>query len=227
VKIWDVTNGRLIKDLQGAPRNIDAVAFSPDGTFVAASIGDTYMVWNVSDGKIVKMPDETLSGTSPELQNRMRSIAFNPDGTSLVAGQNGVLTLLSDSKFVKQMTFPVAYSRVENVVFSPDGSLLAASMNDYPDLPPAITLWDIVSGAELPSFRLDQGYVLGLAFSPDGKSLAAGIQKDIYVWNIDLESVLRQGCSRIYGYLKHSSFVNAEDRGICDNILSSIAEKQS
>jgi WD40 repeat protein len=185
------------------------------------------MVWNVSDGKIVKKPDETLSATSSELQNRIGGIVFNPDGTSLVAGKNGVLTLWDLSDFMAQMTFPVAYSRVENVVFSPNGSLLAASMNDYPDLPPAITLWDVVSGAELPSFRLDRGYVLGLAFSPDGKSLAAGIQKDIYVWDIELESVLRQGCSRIYGYLKHSSSVNAEDRGICDNILSSIAEKQS
>ena len=69
---------------------------------------------------------------------------------------------------------------VDALAWSPDGRLLAAGDKraDKRDPMPAqtIRLWDTATGKELAKFGGFQANVWALAFSPDGKTLAAGLQ---------------------------------------------------
>ena len=59
-------------------------------------------------------------------------------------------------------------------------------------------LWDAKSGKELLTLRGHSGYVSGVAFSPDGKRLAATSQDGaVQVYALDLRELLNLARSRV------------------------------
>ena len=74
-----------------------------------------------------------------------------------------------------------------SVDFSPDGTILASTGG----IEHAVRLWDVESGSLLRSLpHNDQ--LMAVAFSPDGKLLAAGCNDNqVYLWGISTEPL---GC---------------------------------
>ncbi|HTK06577.1 MAG TPA: WD40 repeat domain-containing protein [Ktedonobacteraceae bacterium] len=70
-----------------------------------------------------------------------------------------------------------------DMAFSPDGSLLAVAMYDG-----GIQLWYVANGqhGHLLNLEIDYGASKSIAFSPDGKYLAAGTYEDnkVWLWNV-------------------------------------------
>lgn len=147
---------------------ITALAFSPDGTTVAASGYHELTFWNVADGSL----KSRLAG----LPERTYDIAYSADGAWLATasgdpGQYGAAKLWKanpdgSAEFVRDLvesndaTFAVA--------FSPDNSLVAAAGADR-----AIRLFQVESGEAVATIEDHADWIFDLAFSPDGKRLAS------------------------------------------------------
>ena len=194
VYLWSTSTDSIVTTLTGpSPKNADfatitGVAFSPDGSLLAASDenNDVY-VWDVATG-VLKYDLITASILS--------SVAFSPNGEFLAAGGTtaGRQTFLWDvatGERIANLIDP-GTSGVGDIAFSPDSTMLAAA-----DLGHAgrIYLWntsthDLV--ATLPSTKEDGG-ALGLAWSPDGTLLASGDNYSYtYLWNVAAQRTVGQ-----------------------------------
>jgi WD40 repeat protein len=103
VKVWDVSNGKLIRSLEGhaklTPQGhvtaLYAVTISPDGKHIAS--GDRHgevRVWETESGKpVMTFQVPTLYTYDPRQRKRsiggIRTLAFSPDGNLLAAGGIG------------------------------------------------------------------------------------------------------------------------------------------
>lgn len=100
-------------------RQITSLAFSPDGTLLAAASADRSVgLWRISDGSLV----QTLWGKSG-----YSSVAFSPDGQMLAAasfGEDVELWQVSGGRLLRTLRGPY---RISAVAFSPDGKSLVSS----------------------------------------------------------------------------------------------------
>jgi beta propeller repeat protein len=89
VILWDAHTGEQ-RSLRGAIRySADSVAFSPDGTVLAAGSYGAVGLWDVSTGERL----QTLEGHT----NRVNSVAFSPNGVTLAsASEEDVFVILWD-----------------------------------------------------------------------------------------------------------------------------------
>ena len=181
VKIWDTSDGHLIRTLNVAYTQVRAVAFSPDGQYIASGQDwlpgwddATLKLWRVSDGQLI------TSYNFGAFYN-IASLAFSPDGTKIAAG--------CDDFNVR--TFDVAGGAllhtmsghnwfVFSVAFSPDGTKIASGSGDN-----TAKIWDANSGALLHTLTGHTFFVASVSFSPDSSNLATGSwDHTIRIWNV-------------------------------------------
>jgi WD40 repeat protein len=176
LRMWDAITGAELATLtrpgQGPVR---AVAWSPDGTRIAAGCGEeTVRIWDAADGSELL----TLAGG----KGTAWALAWSPDGSRIVAGSNAWGTAVSGAAgLVGTLTIwdPVTGSEVASfgrpgqgpvraVAWSPDGTRIAGSGEE------TVQVWDAADGAELLTLTGHTGPVWAVAHSPDGTRIATG-----------------------------------------------------
>lgn len=158
----------------GTTQPLYALAFSPDGTLLAAGGGDGASLWDISQPAAPQRVS-TLSGGSDVVQDLM----FSADGRRLVAGTSASGVLRWD---VDDSARPVARPALEqpgdSVTFaaiSPDGRWLATGGGQS-----ALRVWDLAAWDTMPERVFEivpdgtTDRILDLDWSPDGTTLAAG-----------------------------------------------------
>jgi WD40 repeat protein len=143
----------------------NAVAFSPDGRFVAESSDNNVRLWDSTTGEMVRMLDPTPPITTPA-----PAIAFSPDGTVVARNDfGGTVSVLGTSDSTLIARYPGA-TRLPSLAYSPDGQWLAAPG------PSNVLLWHVSDGSLGPSGFVGHGgkQPTAVAFSPDGLTLAVG-----------------------------------------------------
>jgi WD40 repeat protein len=117
-------NGELPDDtsLPEAANNIgspvQAMAFNPEGTVLAAADGNSVRLWDPGTGRPVGRP-LPVSGDGDGVQ----AVAFSPDGKFLAAAAGGDVQLWNAATDKSVGSIPA--SETSSVAFSPAGSLLA------------------------------------------------------------------------------------------------------
>ncbi len=114
--------------------------------------------------------------------DRVRSVAFSPDGALLAsAGQDGTIRLW-DAATHQAVGEPLTghAGPVNQVAFSPDGALLASASEDR-----TVRLWSVGTGQTVGLLTGHTDTVWSVAFSPDGALLAsAGADGTIRRWRV-------------------------------------------
>jgi WD40 repeat protein/tRNA A-37 threonylcarbamoyl transferase component Bud32 len=167
---------------------VNNLAFSPDGSRVASSSWRQIKVWDSATGKEFFTVPESAGG----------GVAFSPSGNRLATSGFQSVTVWDAHSGKKQISFHAHEFLVKDVAFSPDGEKLATCSGTLPGAGRReggeVKVWDANSGKELFHFADLPHWANGLAFSPDGKYLAAAVGSlfvvapsqpgDVRVWNV-------------------------------------------
>lgn len=176
LSIWRLSDGALLKTIpHPTPGTVAALAWSPDGTRLAAAQSGTgapnaVLVWDTNTGALVY----TLNGHT----DRPLSVAFSPDSSRLVSGswdKTVRLWSMTDGSLLQTMTGPTA--RVTSVAITPDNHTIVSACPDG-----VTRLWDATTGGLL--YYLNSS-ALCIAVSPDGKTFAGGTDFGlVFLWTL-------------------------------------------
>src|SRR5690606_11500858 len=125
---------------------VRALAFSSDGNLLAAGGGQVQVSESRPVDNNISVWDMNTGETAHRLGAHVaavRSIAFSPDGNSLISGSDDnsvILWNLAEGTFVRRHSGHRDTVRI--VAFSPDGSQFASGSNDI-----SIIVWNTETGS--------------------------------------------------------------------------------
>jgi WD40 repeat protein len=173
IRLWDTSDGRLVRQLRAYLRPVSALAFSPDGKRLASASEDKLMfVWNVGTGAI-----EGLLGGHTD---RIPALVWHPDGRRLVsAGWDTTARVWDTVSFDPIILLNGHASQVVTLALDGDGGLLACA-----DSANAVHVWDMGTYEPLHVFDDAEAEVRCLAFDAGGMRLAAGgADRSLHLWD--------------------------------------------
>jgi eukaryotic-like serine/threonine-protein kinase len=194
IQIWDPRAVQRIHTLIDTSDTVRQIAYSPDGSLVAAAFlsprqdGDV-CVWQADSGKLLW----TLGGHAEGAV----AVAFSPDGTRLLTTSGNGMVMVWDVRTGRQQMARHSGFRAvilrSVAVFGLGGSRVACSTHE---------LLDSDTGNAVATLPL-QGQVTCLATSPDGRKLATGVAMGAVHLN-DFTTG-----NRLASFIGHNGFVRA------------------
>ena len=168
IHLWSLTTGEQKATFTGHTGYVYTVAFSPDGTTLASrSYDNTLRLWDVATA--------THKTTLSEYARGYDRLLFSQDSSKLIAVDGNTINLW-DIETRKQQKFRTG-SNIYRIALSPDGNTIAGGRGD-------LHLWNAADGTHIAELSGHPWGVSGIAFSPDGTTLASGGGSGLFLWDV-------------------------------------------
>jgi|GEM_PF-1021532 len=202
IKLWDKSNGKEIRKLEGYANKLYTIGLSPSGSKLAvADDYSTIHIWNLSGGNAVKSisaQDGHTVRTITSDSTGLPSITFSPDSNSIAVGSfagteifdadTGKLQVKLDGAKLDYSGNPLAYM--------PDGkSLVIAGDKD-------LSLWDLKTASIAKTFgrySLENwlSRPTSIAVDPSGRYLAgSSTDGTTRLWDVNSGKEVRSLCGQ-------------------------------
>ncbi|GIV09198.1 MAG: hypothetical protein KatS3mg019_1289 [Fimbriimonadales bacterium] len=167
-------NGQVVGVLSGAADSITALAFSPDGNYLAATGYDGYLrLWRIADRALL-WSQSVFSGEAGFC------VAYLDSQQIVVGGAGGKLEIrnAADGSIVRSLVWHPASTTVMAFAVSPDRTQLVSA-----DSAGGVALWRVSDGERLQNWQAHIASIAAVAWSPDGTLLATGtLLGDMRIW---------------------------------------------
>jgi WD40 repeat protein len=169
VILWDPTDGRAERVLEGPLQFVSSVAFSPDGRTLAAGTGywtrreidGLIDLWDVATGK--------RRARCGGHKGPVYCVAFAPDGQVVASGGvDGIPRIWNAERGEPLPPLSKQADWIFAIAYAPDGKTVAIG-NDM-----MARLVDPSTGRQKASLEGHRGQIEAMAFSPDGRTIATG-----------------------------------------------------
>jgi len=195
IQLLDMKTGREMMNFKGHTSGIHAIAFSPDGKYLAsgsatlkrdkAKKDNTVRLWDVKSGKEI----HRLAGHTEGVTR----VVFSPDGRHVASiGEDRKIFFwdVNTGTVAKELSgFPASDLKTRGAIaFSPDGRRFVAVSS----FPPVMRLWNIATGQVEASMTDDRNIDdAAVSYSPDGRLIAVPAKDKISLWDADSHRKIR------------------------------------
>jgi WD40 repeat protein len=169
-------------DTGDATWNVDlpvtAIASSADGRRLAVAESDgPIRIWDVAR----REPLVQLEHGAPP--GGVRSLSFHPDGRTLIGATGECATLWDVASGLVLSEVRKDDCVMSHAAFSPAGNVLATGSGSEEGSRGFVQLWSYPALTELRALGPDGWDLFGIAFSGDGRRIAAASQAGVFVWD--------------------------------------------
>jgi WD40 repeat protein len=186
IRLWDVPSGKTIQPAEPHHSGVHCIALSPDGkTLAAGTTFKTVYLWDVTTGKPLRQLEGHEHGVYP--------VVYSPDGKRVASGSRDGTARIWDVATGKELHKFLGYDGpktgdawVYGLSFAPDGQRLAGACRDG-----FVRVWDLGTVREVVRCERHNGFVWGVAFAPDGKTLVSCGDDAVRLWDAATGKELR------------------------------------
>jgi WD domain, G-beta repeat len=180
VKVWRLSDGKLVHNLLGHSHWIYSVLVTADSeTIISGSLDGTIQWWQLVTG--TKLP-QLLDNKSA-----VNAIALTSDGQRLVTGGNdSVLKIWQPQDGLLIHQCPGHLQNVACLATHQQSQLIASGSSDY-----TVRLWQLQEGRLLKTFLGHSGRISGVVITPDGtKVISSSHDCTIKIWDVPTGNVI-------------------------------------
>jgi WD40 repeat protein len=186
IRMWDLTKGKPLHRCAGHHGGNVSVSLLMDRrTLASLSQGDrTVRFWDLRTGR--EMSQCTCA------DGEMTSVVLSPDGRTLALGDfRGRIALWDCAADRLLCQLGPQKGQISGLAFSPDSKTLLSAAQVPPQgheaSPHTLCQWDVGTGRRLRALGPHDGAFVGLAFSPDGRTVVVGASlaaKGVRLWDL-------------------------------------------